>query len=400
MIAAVKGWSAVFAALLFILPLAATAAEDLNGAARELARRTAAYSGRGDAVSIVYRNVSSLTPSAVEQARRAFEAVLQDAGVRIAENGAAVEARVTLSEDQSQFLLVEEARKGDDRQVWIASWKRDVTAVRAPGRITLDRNRLWDQEEQILDAILSDSGLLVLSPGKLSLYTKDPNGQWQASQSAPIARQKPWPRDLRGHLRITGPNFQVFLPGVTCTGTVDAVSAMACRAGDEPWLLESGSRGILLANFAAGRNYFDGRVVTQSGARKTVAPFYSAAAVEDQGRSFWLLALVDGRVLIVDASFEPAGAISGWGSDIAGIDANCGSGSEVLATKATDSAEPDAVQLFAVANRTAAPVAVPVTFSGPVTALWPSGGRSAIAVERDATTGRYAAYVLTVACGD
>jgi hypothetical protein len=398
MIAAVKGWFAVIAALLFILPGAAMPADYLNGAARELARRTVAYGGKGETVSVACHNASSLTPAALEQVRRAFEAALQEGGLRVAETGA-LETRLTLSEDQSQFLLIEEIHKGDDRQVWMSSWKHEAAANRGPARITLDRKRIWDQSEQILDALVTESSLLVLSPSNLSLYSKGANGQWQPAQSSPIVSSKPWPRDLRGHLRVTGQNFQVFLPGMTCTSTLDAISSMACRSADEPWLLESGSRGILLANFAAGRNYFDGRVVTQSGLRKTVAAFYSAAAVDDQSRTFWILALLDGRAQIVDGSFEPVATIPGWGSDIAGVDARCGSGSQIMATKATDSTEPDAVQLFAFGNRVASPLAVPVTFSGPVTALWPSGGASVLAVEHD-LSGRYSAYVLTVGCGD
>jgi len=234
----------------------------------------------------------------------------------------------------------------------------------------------------------------------VALYTRNASGQWQPGQSASISAAKPWPRDLRGRLRLSGPNFQVFLPGVTCTGTLDAVSSMGCRAADEPWLLESGSRGILLANFAAGRNYFDGRIVSQNGLHKAVPAFYSAAAIDDHGRTYWVLALLDGRAQILDPSFEPAGVIPGWGSDIAGVDARCGAGAQVMATRATESSEPDAVQLFGVGNRVASPLTVPVTFSGPVTALWPAGATSTLAVERDLTTGRYAAYILSVGCGD
>ena len=131
-----------------------------------------------------------------------------------------------------------------------------------------------------------------------------------------------------------------------------------------------------------------------------MAPFYSAAPVEDQGRTFWLLAGLDGRTGIVDASLEAAGTIPGWGSDIAGVDARCGSGSQVMATRATGAGEPDAVQVFSVANGTSAPLAEAVAFAGPVTALWPAGAASALAVERNLTTGKYAAYLLTVACGN
>jgi hypothetical protein len=186
---------------------------------------------------------------------------------------------------------------------------------------------------------------------------------------------------------------------MACTGTLDPLAPVECRAGDEPWLLESGG-AVLLANFAPARNYFDGRVVTQAGLRKTVAPFYSAAAVEDQGRALWLLAALDGRTEIVDASLEAAGWIPGWGSDIAGVDAGCGAGSLAMATRPTEAGEPDAVQAFGVAGGMAAPLAEAVVFAGPVTALWPAGAASVLAVERDLTTGKYAAYLLTVACGN
>jgi hypothetical protein len=37
--------------------------------------------------------------------------------------------------------------------------------------------------------------------------------------------------------------------------------------------------------------------------------------------------------------------------------------------------------------------------AGPVTALWVSGGTAALAVSKNLSTGKYAAYLLTVACG-
>src|SRR6266478_5330224 len=63
MIAAVKGWLAVLSALLFILPPGARAADDMGGAARELARKTAAFAGRGETIAITWRNLSGLASS-------------------------------------------------------------------------------------------------------------------------------------------------------------------------------------------------------------------------------------------------------------------------------------------------------------------------------------------------
>jgi hypothetical protein len=108
---------------------------------------------------------------------------------------------------------------------------------------------------------------------------------------------------------------------------------------------------VLLAGFAPGRNHFDGHVVTQTGARKTVPPFYSAGAAEEQGRQYWVLTLVDGRTQIYDSNFDVAGTVAGWGSDVAATDARCGAGTQILATKAGDSGEPDAVRAYWLVNR-------------------------------------------------
>ena len=399
MIAAVKRWHAVFCALLFFIPSGARAADDVNGAAHDLARQTAAFTGSGEPVSVEYRNVSSLGPAGIGQARGAFEAALKEAGLRVSDVAPVAELRLTLSENQSQYLLVEEARKGDERQVWMAAWERAEPAAAALPGMALDRKLVWEQEEQILDVAFPAAGMLVLSPSKVTLYTPRENGSWALSGAVPLAPGKPWPRDVRGRLRVTGATFQAFLPGVECGGAAEPSLSIECRAVDQPWVLESRSQATLLASFAAARNHFDGRVATGTGLRKTVAPFYSAASAAEQGRPLWLLAMLDGRTQIFDAWLETVGAIASWGSDIVGTEASCGGGSQVLATRPGDAGEPDAIQAFAIVNRAATPLTAPVEFAGPVTALWHLSATSALAVVRDPLTGRYAAYVITVVCG-
>ncbi len=398
MIAAVKGWLAALSALLLWIPRGAGAADDLPGAARELARKTAAFAGHAGPVSLTWRNLSTLDSSELGQARAAFESALQESGLRVGEAAPSAELRMTLSENPLQYLLVEEARKGDERQVWMAAWKRtSPAAATAPG-IALDKTLAWEQEEQILDVAFPAAAMLVLSPSRVTLYARQ-DGQWGESQSIPLAPARPWPRDLRGRLRINGAGFQAYLPGMACSGVVEPGFSMECRPSDEPWVIESGSRALLLANFSAARNYFDGRITTQTGLRKTVPPFYSAASVEEGVRTLWLLAMVDGRTQIMDASFDSTGGVSGWGSDIAGAEARCGGGSQVLATRQGDGGDPDAIQAFGVANRAVRPLSPPVELPGPVTALWPAGAASVVAVTRNLATGKYAAYLLTVVCG-
>ncbi|MCX6632105.1 MAG: hypothetical protein NTW28_31225 [Candidatus Solibacter sp.] len=393
MIAGVKG-SAVLSALLLLLLRDAQAADDMAGAVRELARRTAALAGRGEPVSVSWRNLSSLASGDFNQARVVFDAALREAGVLISEIAPVADARLTLSGNPSQFLLVEEVRKGDGRQVWIASWKRPPPAGAPTGStLTLEKKLVWEQEEQILDVVILGPAVLVLSPSRVSLRAES------ATQSLPLIPPRPWPRDLRGHLRVNGSGFQAYLPGVACSGATAPSLTMECHRSDEPWTLDAGPRGVLLASFTPGRNHFDGRVSTANGLRKMLAPFFSAASAEEDGRPYWFLAMLDGRTQILDGAFDPVGSVTAWGSDIAGTEARCGGGSQILATKAGDAREPDAVRAFGLVDRTPVPLSVPLDLPGPVSAFWSLGGNAALAVVNDLTTGRYQAYVITVNCG-
>jgi hypothetical protein len=407
MIAAVKRWHAVLSALLFFIPPGAIAADDVGGAARELARKTAAFLGKGAQVAVTWHTVSSPEPASLEaaagQARTAFEGALEEAGLRMGEVAPAAELRMTVSANAAQFLMVEEAAKGEEHQVWIAWWKRGEGAA-APARgVGIEKKLVWEQDEEILDIAFPGAGMLALSASNVTLYARA-GGQWERQRAIPLAPAQPWPRDLRGHLRIKGGNFQALLPGTLCSGAAEPVFSMECHASDEPWVLESGSRALLLASFAAARNYFDGHVTTQTGQRKTVAPFFSAASVESQGRTWWLLAGIDGKTQILDAALDPVpdparSAAPQWGSDIAGTDARCGAGTGVLATRPGDRGQPDGIQAFTMADRTPEPLTEPVDFPGPVMALWTAGGNSALVVVRDLRTGKYSAYVVTVVCG-
>jgi hypothetical protein len=286
--------------------------------------------------------------------------------------------------------------------VWIASWRRAAPPSLTGPAVTLDKKLIWEQDEPMLDVAFPGGALLVLSPSRLTLYTRQ-GAQWSPKEAIGLNPFKPWPRDLRGHLRVTGGTFQALLPAMACSGTVDLnrspALALDCHPSEEPWVLESGSRALLLATFASARNYFDGRVTSQSGQRKTVAPFYSAAAVEEQGRTLWLLAMLDGRTQIFDTALDPVATLpANWGSDIAGSDARCGGGTQVLATRPGDGTAGDAIQAFSIVERAPVAATAPAEFPGPVTALWSSPGTGAVAIVHNPATGKYESYNLTIAC--
>ena len=398
MIAAVKRWQAIVSAFLFILAPAVRAADDLTGAARELARWTAGFGNRGEPVSVGWRNVSSLGSAELAQARAVFEAALQEAGGRL--NAVSpVGVRITLSETQTQYMLVGEAQNGDDRRVWIAAWKRSGPVKGTAPGIALDSKLVWEQDEQILDVAFPGTAMLVLSPASITLYGRN-GGTWEQRASQALPAGKAWPRDTRGHLRLTASGYQAYLPGMGCTGAFDPALTLSCQTSENPWVLESGSHAMLLANFAAGRNYFDGRVVNQTGLSKQIGPFYSAAALEEQGRPVWLAAMLDGRIQIFSSALEPMASLTGWGSDIAGTNARCGNGAQILGTRPGAGTDPDAIQAFALVDRAAEPVGSAVAMNGGITALWASGGTGAVAVVHEAGSGRYAAYTVSVVCGE
>lgn len=303
-------------------------------AARELARKVIAGLGGREAVAVTFRNLSSLPPAEAEEIRKSVEQELRGRGEPRSE------ARVTLSENPTAYLLVAEARSG----VYFAWWPRSGAAPRQPPSMSIEKKLIVEQSEPILDAVALDDGrAVVLEPGKITI------GGQTVSVPAHV-----WPRDSRGMLAVTPSGFDAFLPGAACHGALFPEISMSCRDSDEPWPVG--------ARLAPGRNYFTA---------PRLPPFYSVAGA--------LLSPVSGP------------AFPGWGSDIALME-GC-SARTVLASRAGAGA--DAIQGFDVTSGRPVPVTPPVEFAGPVTALWMHGS-NATAVARE--TGRYAAYNLALRC--
>jgi hypothetical protein len=376
-------------------------AQTPEAASRDLARAIAAALEREPA-ALSIRNISSLPTTSFDKARAALLAALRAQGARIAD-GAAAEVRVTASENVRSWLLVAEVRRGEARTVHIAGWPRVPAPAPAPQpAVSIERRLVWEQEEPILDFALVEDGaerrLFVLDPGRVAVYRRGAAG-WELGASFPISAATPAIRDPRGRLAVQANSFQAWLPGTSCRGTLDP-PALECTSGDALWPLASGASLAGHGVFHAGSNAFAGAVFDASGSKGSVPPFYSMALAGSGPAPLWALAGLDGRVSFYDASLTRAGEpVSGWGGDIAGVEAACGGGRQVLATRPGDAHEPDAVQAWEAGRSGAAPVSAPLEFSGPVTALWPSGAASAAAVVRDPATGRYAAYHLSIGCG-
>lgn len=363
---------------------------------REMARKAAVFAGQGGSVSLEWRNLSSLPAAEPARLRTAFEAALRQAGARSSPQPAGTSLRLTLSENPSQLLLVGEARQGEQRQTWIEAWPRG--RANPAFSATLEKKLLWEQDEAVLDAALSGSGMALLTPSRLEAYERS-GVRWQRVFSLALPQRANWPRDLRGRLRVSGAQLQAFLPGLACTAAWRPDAVLECKPADAPWTLDAGPHALLLAQFAAERNFFDGRVVTQSGERKTLPPFYSAVAVEDSGAPYWALTPLDGPARVYNSAFLPVGEADGWGSDAAPLAAVCAPGGLALATRAGGGVS-DALQAFRFPGGAASEFTQPLEMPGPVTALWGAGASGAIAVSHVSSTGKYAVFLVTASCGE
>jgi hypothetical protein len=343
--------------------------------------------------------------------RKALEAELLSNGEQlVGPQQAQAEVRVTLAENLMSYLLVAEIVRREAREVAVVAFPRSsvAAALQPSERLRLEAKLVWEQEGAFVDfavgALPGRAGpyLFVLDPGKLSLYTSGA-AHWQLEQSHAIVPRGLWPRDLRGHLELEEGLFTVFLPGLECGGMVAPAWSMDCQeSGKEggAWALHSGKEEIIQARFVAGRNFFAGLFPPGFEPAGDVPPFYSAATVHEQGRKLWVFAGTDGLTRLYAGGREPETIFSGWGSEVAGIESDCGAGWHVLATRPGDWTESEAVRAYQITD--AGPVAASeaLQLPGPVTALWTAAdGRTANAVVRSLSTGHYEAYTLAIACG-
>jgi hypothetical protein len=370
----------------------------------QLARKIAGATGPG-AVALEITNASSLPRSDFDEIRRGLTTQLAYLGLRFVNSEqAAATVHISLSEDLQNYVWVAEVRQGNNEySVAMVSVPRPATlvATRDNASLTVHKTLLWSQDDRILDATVLDGNpahLAVLSADKLDLYGFR-DGRWQPEQSFPITHSHPWPRDLRGRLILRQDHlFDAHLPGVFCKSTTTAPLGLNCHESDDPWPVGS-DQFALGAFFAPARNFFTGVLVPGVGKQAMAPAFYSAATLPRDKYTLALFAGVDGQIHMLDGITDRTPGKLGWGSDIASIHTECGSGWQVLAT-GNGSGPSDAVRAYEIPDREPVLVSQPLEFAGAITALWAeSNGNTAIAVLLNSETGKYEAYRLTIVCG-
>ncbi len=370
----------------------------------ELARKIAAATGPG-AVALNVVNRSSLGKKDADEISRGLRAQLEGLGVRAAKpEQAAATVEVSLSENLQSYVWLAEIHQGaGEFSVVMISTPRPAAPafVREPLPQTIRKIPLWAQEERILDvAVLEESSapthIAVLDPEKVAIYSLN-GGHWQQEQALSIPHGRPWPRDMRGRLMVRQDHlFDVYLPGVFCQSSGSAPLSLVCRESDDPWPLSS--LFSLGGFFAPTRNFFTGVLSPGLGKQTATAKFYSAAPLQRANYILWIFAGVDGQAHLLDGVSDQVLRLN-WGSDLAGVKTSCGSGWQVLATRAGDDSG-DSVRAYEFPDRDPVAVSEPLDFGGGITALWTEAkGGTAIAVSRNAETGNYEAFRLAVACG-
>jgi hypothetical protein len=388
---------------LLVLLFQVAQASDWQKPEGQLAQKITAATGPG-VIALNVTNRSSISSAEVEEIRHGITEYLSASGVRVwaAEQAAAI-VQLTLSENHQDYVWVAEIRQGvNEPVILMVSSPRAASSAIAQNALTLllHTTHLVSSPDPILDFAIIEGNprtMLVLGENQVTNYQfKD--GHWITSQTLAM-NPGALPRDLRGRILLRKDHlFDVYLPGLFCRSTGTGPLTVSCSRSDDPWPLQAWDLGVF-GFFAPTRNFFTGALVPGVGRQKSAPAFYSAAAVPREKYTLWAFAGVDGQLHLLDGMNQQNAANIHWGSDIAGLHAQCRQGGQVLATSPEGGPE-DSIQGFEFPDRVPVAVTERLSLNGIVTALWSAqDDQSAAMVYRDTQTGNYEAVQLNLACG-
>lgn len=392
-----------------------TAAENMlprewTDAIGSLARKVKEAMGSSRALSLEIQNISSISEANAAAIQGALRDDLTHERLELTEAAGeeAARVRVTLSENQADRIWTAEIQRTGEKKVAIVSVRR----LLAPeGALTpapaLQKRIVFQQPAPILDFEIeeplpgTDTGLEfrdVLSATGLARYQFQGNRlQLQLPDFAPVHVAAPNSRDLRGRiLRSGSQEIRFFIGNSLCVaGPVSDCNENSAQG----WPINpSGTNWA--AVYQPGRNYFKSGGIYSGEIRLPFPEFYSAALMQRDRGTIFLLAGLGGKTLLLTSPI-PSATFEGWGDDIVSLGQGCDSHPQMLVTGTGDWTRPDSLQLYELNAEHATPVGQPSQFSGPITALWPADdGKSARVVSRDLATGEYEASIVTVACNN
>jgi len=338
-----------------LLTMARLNAQPAEQAAAQLAARISPLLPRHPTVSLELQTLSTLPPEQWSAFRSLFEAELRKAGVELAAGASSDQrVRITLADNSRGMLLVAEVASLEGRQIAMLPWAPPSLPESKP-RTTLTKKFLWSQQEPILDVLLLDSNskMLVLSTSKIASF-RFTDGTWTPGPTTSLVLARPLPRDPRGRIEASTEGFRAYVPGTTCSGSLEPDLKITCRPGNETW-------PDAQVRWVADRNLLESDSVK--------GPFYTIA--------------------------NGVTGAEGWGGDIASIQSTCGAAVIAAIIASSPATDRDSVQAY----QNTSPVSDALPLPGPVTALWPSEARDqATLVVHNLQTGEYEASRLGLAC--
>jgi hypothetical protein len=355
-----------------------------------------------ESASLVVRNRSSLSDSAVSAIRTELQRQLQARGWNLKKANPEEDESsliVTLGENVTGYVWTGLLTSEDSTQVVFFDLSRPKGQSPSTNSIvSLSRTLLIVSDAPLLDItllegkIVEGAHLLALTSSSVQAFQLQ-SSQWHSIQNQPLGFDAIASRDLRGRIVPNqGSSFDAFLPGLHCTGVVTATLTLTCRQSDDPWPLADDRR--MLAFYAAHRNYFNGVITGANGVTENTIPFYSMAALTDRS----IYTDVDGHGRLAVPGRRPAPISERWGSSVAAIQSSC-QGDVVVATSPGDFNTGDAATAFRVSGSEFVAASEPLSFSGPVVSLKSSTDHQQAFAVVASPSGRYEAYLLTARCG-
>jgi hypothetical protein len=320
-------------------------AQPMTEAGTQLGDLISSLLQRRATVSLEFQNLTALGPAESSSFRAALQQELRKTGVEITTAGQPETLRVTISENVRGLLFVAAVSSGENRQVAMLPWNAPPATERKP-RVKISVQRMLEQSEPVLDIVLLDSELLVLSPSKVAAYRMEA-GKWTPAGIAGVTWARPLPRDPRGRLENVAGGFRIFVPGTSCSGMLQPDFKVTCAPGNDTWPLNPRDLSGMV-HWVTDRNVLDG----------------------SRG-------------------------------ELSSIENPCDAGWIMLGSGAGDAEDRDQIQAYEMVDGQAVAASDLFLLPGPVSALWPSEtpGQSTLVI-RNSKTGNYEASRLGVACAE
>jgi len=378
---ALRGWALTFS--LVAAPQSIPPADLVN----ELAARIAAAADATAPVHLVPVSAEAGDQLTLRVVASDLATLLSRRGLRIVDTaveGASV-VSFTCSKNVRERVCAAAIRNGAAQDVVVATAPFATANARQSSMLLVPELRpLIGQSDPILDVVVIDRRMLVLDPFAVTLYEKSADG-WRRRASQPIPATRPWPRDVRGRLRVDAGTWEAFLPGMACTGNLEPLG-IACTDGRRPWPLGLENDGI-----ETGRNV----LLMPAG-----EAYFSAAPLGSDAAARWLLAGENGRLSFLDAEYTPLQSMRSTVTDVAAISTTCVAGTYVIVPQPDADGRTDTLRVVRVVARQLVDITPPAALPGRVTALWTGApGDHVIAVAREANTGWYEAFQVGLSCG-